>query len=412
MSFYFPVFKRPLSKKKDDYFLALDIGTEAVKALVFKKGEGTDKKIIISGISSQYLDDFNISDSREVQVGINKKAISRAIEEAKELSLKNLNERFSEKNLPLILTLSPKLLKARIFFQSLNRENPKEVIGKKQEQGLYQKALEKAEVKISQEFAEIYGVLPHDIQFTALKILETKINGYKVSSLLGFSGGRIDFKILAVFSFKQYLEIIKETLKALDYSVFKIVHLAEVLPFFFLGEKLNAVFLDIGGEASQFFWITEGKLERIDDFNLGGGIFSQTLSEILGLRKKEARILKERYSNGELSLKAKKRIREILALELQSWLGSFRDELTKVKSFLPPNCFLLGGASQLPDIKEILTQEERDNVSSVFFSKVRFVEIEKLKNIQNETKTLISPMDIPLLLIIILQEIYCKNGRN
>ena len=412
MSFYFPVFKRPLSKKKDDYFLALDIGTEAVKALVFKKGEGTDKKIIISGISSQYLDDFNISDSREVQVGINKKAISRAIEEAKELSLKNLNERFSEKNLPLILTLSPKLLKARIFFHSLNHKNPKEVIDKKQEQELFQKVIEEAEVKISQEFAEIYGVLPHDIQFTALKILETKINGYKVSSLLGFSGGRIDFKILAVFSFKQYLEIIKETLKALDYSVFKIVHLAEVLPFFFLGEKLNAVFLDIGGEASQFFWITEGKLERIDDFNLGGGIFSQTLSEILGLRKKEARILKERYSNGELSLKAKKRIREILALELQSWLGSFRDELTKAKSFLPPNCFLLGGASQLPDIKEILTQEERDNVSSVFFSKVRFVEIEKLKNIQNETKTLISPMDIPLLLIIILQEIYCKNGRN
>ncbi|MDI6591384.1 MAG: hypothetical protein QME61_00350 [Patescibacteria group bacterium] len=371
-------------KKKIKCFLAIDIGTEAVKALVFKK---EDKKIVILGSSLQYFDKFSVFDSRDFEVDVIKKAISKAIEEAEKEA--------KEKPEGIFLGLPANILRGKVIFQNFKREDSKKLIDKKEEKEIYQTVLKDGQKKISEDFARESGILPEEIQFLKAEILETKIDGYNVPELLKFSGKQLEFGIFFIFFPKHYLNNFKKISQDLNLRIFDICHQAQGLTNFF--EGADAIFLDIGGEISQIFLTIGGKLKLVDIFNIGGKNFSQILSENLGLREERAKLLKERYSKGEISKEIQKRIKEIFVPVIQDWFENLKLKLQK--TLLPSSIFLFGGGSLLPEIAEILTKGNWGELS--FFNKpeVKFLSLKDLKNIEDITKTLNNPQFTPTLFL-------------
>ena len=215
-----------------------------------------------------------------------------------------------------------------------------------------------------------------------------KIDGYSVSKLQGYNGKNLEFMVLATFLLKHYLEGIKRIFADLGLKIFKIVHLAESLPFVFFSKEINdkignSVLFDVGGEISQFFLIKKDNLEKIDEFEIGGKVFSEKLSDVLGIDEESARILKEKYANNLLSSEVRQRIREILSLEKRTWRQDLELKLERVNS---SNIQLFGGASLLPEIKELLPG------AKIIYPK-------DFKNIRDETKSLKSPQYILCLLV-------------
>ena len=61
-------------------------------------------------------------------------------------------------------------------------------ISKKEEKNICQQVFRKAQEKISLKFCDECGILPAEIEWTTLKIIQTKIDGYSVPELRGYEG--------------------------------------------------------------------------------------------------------------------------------------------------------------------------------------------------------------------------------
>lgn len=395
MKFKFPFFK----KERPEYFLALDIGTEAVKALMCsdfalsstKTGQQENKKIIIHGAALEYFDRSGVFDTKDFEVEILKKAIFKTIKE--------IQAETKVKTDKLFLGLPANILRGRVVSQNFKRENQKEIITEAEKNQIHQTVFNEVKKKLSQKFAQKLGIFPEDFYFSNLKILEIKIDGYEVSALQGLSGENLDFEVLVIFSPKYYLEKIKRICQGFNLKIFKTVHPVENLSSFFKEEK-DAIFFDIGGEWTKIFLLERGKLTAISEFKKGGTDFTRKLSQILGTSFPMARVLKHDYSQSHLSKQMRRRVREILSDDTQNWFEILKKNLRIFsKKLLPSNIFLFGGGGLLPETPEILEKGNWRDFSFVVRPEVKFIYPKDLKNIENKTKGLNSPQQIPLLLI-------------
>lgn len=368
--------------KKDKFFLVLDVGTEAVKGLICKK---ENSKIVVLGASTQYFERYGVFDGRDFETDVIKRAILKTIKETHQ----NLGtQRQNCKKWLVLVGLPPNILKGRIVWKSFKRDNSKKKISKGEQELIYQQVFKEAQKEISQRFTKEFGILAGDIHWITQKILEIKIDGYPVSELQGYDGKDLDIKILATFLPKYYFENIKKIFGDLQLKVFKITHLAENLPLVLEDKIGDGIFLDVGGQATQIFLVKGGNLKQVNEFETGGKVFSQELSEILGIDEESARALKERYTNKLLSPEAEKRIKEMFLEEKRTWYEDLKQSLPK--EFFPSTIFLFGGGSLLPEIQEVLKENG---------IRVKFIYPKDLKDIEDTIKNLKSSQYVPSLLI-------------
>lgn len=348
--------------------MVLDIGTEAVKSLIFKK---KNQKYIILGASRQYFSQFEVS-------GL-EKAILRAIEESKSQAKVEPGVVF--------LGLPADIFKSRIVYQLYKRQKFKENIKEKEERGISQFILDEARRKAALLASKESGILPEDIQFINSEILAIKIDGYEVPYLRSYRGENLEFKIFFSFLPKHYFQNFKKIIEDLNLGSVKILQEAQNLMKVFRSD--NALLIDVGGEVTQLFFIKNGELMAINEFSVGGKDFSRTLSQIFGFTEERAREFKERYSLGLMQEETRERIREILSAVTKEWFSCLKSKMASQKSFFTSTIFLFGGGSELPEIEETLKEEG--------FS-VKFLYPKDFKNIIDTTHTLDSPKDINSLL--------------
>jgi len=247
-----------------------------------------------------------------------------------------------------------------------------------------------------------------------------------VSSLKGYEGKDLEFRILTTFLPKYYWENIKKIIgslpltifqgdgsnkqitqkmvRGLEFEIIRIVHLAESLPILCKSKKNDGIFLDVGGEITQIFEIKNSKLQKIDEFKGGGRAFTQSLSQRLGLDEETTRIMEEKYSKKLLSSGAMKTIKEIFFWERKVWYDSLKFKLKKMnpQGIFSSTIFLFGGGSSSPEIQGILEKEAVVDWKNLPISgppKVEFLYPEDLDNIEDTTKILNKTQSIPSLLI-------------
>ncbi len=384
-----------LKSKKEIFFWVLDVGTEAIKILICKKEES---RIIILGAGLQYFDDYAFFGGQDPAEIILKKAISKSIEEALQrfsIASKNRAENHWKK-WPVFLGLPPDILKARMFRYLFERQNFKQKISKSEEQSIRKKCFEAAKNEISGKFAEEAGILAKDIRWLRLVISEQKIDGYPAPNIIGLSGKELEFKILAVFLGQSYFKNIERILTGLGLKISKIAHISENLfSLRDIGKSDNIVF-DAGGDIVQFFLFKNGALDAINEFKIGGRIFSQRLSDVLGVSEELARTLKEKYSNNGLSSRASERIKEIFGLEKGYWKENLNSGLKKMgwEGLFPANVFVFGGASEISEIKEVLL-----GISSQPSCRLKIIYPKDLSGFECLAKILNNPQYTPSLLI-------------
>jgi cell division ATPase FtsA len=394
-------------KVKSEYLLGLDIGTEAVKSIIFQKPvfkKEEKAKFIIWGKSQEYFDKSNIFNSRDFEESSIKNTVSESIKGVYQNFLQNLVRKINiqPNTLPTLVSLPPNILKERVISQFLERENQDVVINKKEENEIYKTIFSNTQQELVKNFSQEFVILPEDIQFISFKILEIKFDGYKITKLEGFKGKRLDFRVLTTFLLKGYFKNIEKILEDLKLNILGFLDKSQNLPYLFFDEESEAIFLDVGGEISQVFLVKKGKIELIFEFENGGLDFTERLSKVLGLNLEDSRNLKHNYSNSLLSEEVRKKVREILSEERQSWFEnlkrSFRNILMEQRILLPSNIFIFGGGGLLPEIQEIL--EEGNWEELPFFSqpKAKLIYPKDLKIIEDKTRGLISPQDINLIL--------------
>ncbi len=381
-----------LKKEKKEDFLIFDIGSKGVKGLILEK-EGEKNRI--KRFTSKSFEKFGIFQTTAFEKDLLEKTISEVVEKL------NLKDQTLTKI--RLIGLSPQILKGRITTISFDRSNPEKIIDKEEEKIILDLILDKAQRKVAKRFEENYKIAPSEFQVLKKEVIETKISGYKVSSILGQKGKLFDFRILVVFTLKNYLKIFNLIKKSFIFKEAILVHEVEGLISWLKNKKnFSGTFVDVGSRFTQVFLVKDGLLKWMREFEWGGDIFTQALSENLGLTEKEAEDLKLRFLKGELSSGSEKIIEEILAQPLKFWFNRLKQELKecgdKFHFVFPQDVYLFGGGSLLPGIKRVLRDGNWSDLPILSSPKVKFI-LPKNLPIKDESGFLKGPQETGIIFL-------------
>ena len=185
--------------KKEETFLVLDIGSEAIKGAVFEKKE---KEIKVLSLALEYFDRYGVFEGRDFEHEVLEKALLKALN-----SLLSRSGKMRSGNIGrIVLTLSPEILKYGVETGFFKRGSVSKIITEKEEKEIKEKALKSIKVKISKSFFDNFGILREDLVFLNHEILNIEIDGYQVPGLKGYKGENLEFKVSAIFALKERLE--------------------------------------------------------------------------------------------------------------------------------------------------------------------------------------------------------------
>lgn len=390
---------------KEKFFISLDIGTETIKAVFFKKD--AQSFYILKSYIDYFQQPIILNESFFNQEMI-RKMIFKMLNSFKNDLLLSTNDRKlieRQKKWDVIVSISPDKFKARVVNGLFIRENYNRKISKEEEKIIFEEVIEKAKKKITNHFAKQFKVFPIDVYINSVRILEMKIDGYEVFSLVGYKGKLISFNILISFMLRYYLDGLLNVLNDLNLNFLKLVHLAENFSLLYNNKKDDYLLIDVGGKVTQFVLVKKEKIFQIDEFERGGYNFSKILSDSFGIREETARILKEEYSRKFFSFQTEKRIEKLFEKEKEKWFLSLKESLAKMNRGILyfSNIYFLGGGSLLPDINKWLDTSMNSNIEElIIFEKAKIdffsFDFKNIRNINNDIKN--PQMVLPLINII------------
>lgn len=386
----------------DDSFLALDIGTAAVKAAIFQieKGEGNNLVANIVGagkaaLANDITNEENYSDAV--------KACLDAKKEAENMS--------GVKSHQAIISLAGQSVKFTTNIIEFVRSE-KRPIDLAEVKNYIQKAQQKIFEQIRKKEALETGFSEFDIKLADGRIPHIKIDGYNVIDPIGFSGRELSFTILNNYTTADCLKILQSIRKALDIKIFSLVSgpyatanalLANVFKTGNINEA-SCILIDCAGKVTDISIFHKGFSEGPKTINLGGNSFTKRLASKFQLSNGEAEEFKMKYSRGELSPQVKRKVTECLNMDLRIWLKGIETILVSDYSGLeglPALVLMYGGSCVLPGIKKALESEEwKKDINFLGPMGFEIINGNDIEGIKDRTNLLDNSGDITLLSLV------------
>ncbi len=393
----FKILKKKSSKVKTEkteekYFLALDIGTEVLKALVFSTTNlGVDiwasyhlKQQIRAMRSGIVLDKQLIAQ--------NIRMILYKIKEEY-----NLEYEFST----AALGLAGELVNGMSITVDYDRHDKKEEpISQEEAEFIKEEVFSQIESEGRTEMASRLHSSEIDVEILHLSITGIELDGRREDELVGSKGRNVRLYIYASFAPKQYVDVLYEVLERVGLHVGAIV----VQPFAVVSayaggdsQSLSGLFVDIGGGTTDIALVESGGRIQTQMFAFGGRAFSNRIAKEFRLPFNLAEERKLKYSAGDLPLELKDKMRQVIIPDVRLWTDALRialEELDTLDTF-PPVFYLCGGGALLPDIKEMmLTYAWTKHLPFAKQPKVDLITPDSLDKVYDKTGLLVNPYDV------------------
>ncbi|MEK7143191.1 MAG: cell division FtsA domain-containing protein [Patescibacteria group bacterium] len=376
-------------KIENRYCLALDIGTEFAKCLIFKVEE--DKAVVVGyGRQRQKLSDMQGGAVTDISGVVKncRKAIERAATQAQIMPEQ------------VIMGIAGELVKGNTTTIKYTRPNPKAGISLEELKNIISSIQRRSFDRARQILAWETGHSEVDVKLVNAAIVDVKIDGYKVTNPLGFQGRELQVGVFNAFAPIVHLGALQTIAIELDLDLLSVVADPYALARS-VGPKesseFSAIFIDIGGGTSDIAVVRNGGVEGTKMFALGGRSFTKRIAQVFGSSFEEAEELKIKYSKGELSGDDFKFVKNALGADCQVWLSGVELTLEEFSALelLPSRILICGGGALLPDIEEILKKADwSPNLPFARRPSVHFIKPSDVENIIDETKELNQPWDI------------------
>lgn len=384
------IFKKTQKITGGKLFIALDIGTESVKALICS-AEGDKGRILGVGRQSQRLGDMASGAVTDIGAVINN--CNEAIRRAEKMAGVTTDQ--------LVMGIAGELVKGSTTTISYTRREPDTKIDLAELKNIVHKVQWKAFDEVRSEMAFETGYNEIDIKLVNAAIVDVRIDGYKVSNPLGFQGKEVTISIFNAFAPLVHFGSLQTIAAELDLDLLAITAGPYALARCMGNEdggSLSAIFVDVGGGTTDMAVVNNGSVEGTKMFTLGGRTFTKRLAQALSVGYEDAEKIKLAYSEDMLEKQSHRIVREAMKSDCEVWISGVGLTLAEMENVdtLPSKIYICGGGSLLPEIKEIL--EDREWTQNLPFPKkpsVSFIEPKMITNMIDETKQLKDPVDVP-----------------
>lgn len=173
-----------------------------------------------------------------------------------------------------------------------------------------------------------------DLNMIEEKVIQTKLNGYKVNSIFGRKAREIELNFLLSFSDNDLLEKIKSISSESFGNIKTYIHSFTLASFSTIRDlfpkKDDFLILDIGGEVSDICLCEDENAKNIFSIPLGKNKIIREVAKDLGVSFTVAQSLINIRCKGHCHDKTDKQISESLNTVLESWLANISSTLSKL----------------------------------------------------------------------------------
>ncbi len=342
------------SKENDDATLvALDIGTEYVKALVATI-DGDDITIVGTGRQHQELSDMH--GGAIADIGAVVQNCERALAEAEEQA------GFQAKK--VVIGIAGELVKGLTNTIKYKRPQPDRALDMREMEFIIEKVQERAQTKAQKQIAWETGNADVEVKLVNSAIVSIHIDGYKVSNPIGFQGRDMSIQIYTAFAPMVHIGALERTASELDLELLAVAAEPFAVSRSVLGvdasTSFTAILADIGGGTTDIAVVNDGGVEGTKMFGIGGRSFTRTIASDLDLSFEDAEKLKLAVDDPSLKPAAKQKIEASLGKTLEVWLSGVELALGEFDAIdhLPNRILLCGGGSSLVKLTEALEQQD------------------------------------------------------
>ncbi|QQS61584.1 MAG: rod shape-determining protein [Candidatus Moraniibacteriota bacterium] len=399
------------SSESNKRYLALDIGTDVVKALIFRFDKKEQRGYVIGvGKKQQRAGDMLSGGIVNIE-GVLETSRCALNEALKASRTKHIDR--------AILGIAGELVRGTTMTVHYERSRPDTKIEISELKEIMRQVQLKAFERIQNQLEWETEQKAVDIKLINAAVVNVRIDGYKVSNPVGFQGKNVSISIFNAYSPVIHLGALETIADELGISSLSIVAEPYAVSRIFSSEDdrdFQAVFVDVGGGTTDIAVVRNGGLEGTKMFAIGGHSFTKHLAYEFQISFEEAERLKLFYTSGkkwEHERINPDSVHEIMKEDVNIWLGGLEISLGEFlkTDVLPKRILLCGGGVSIPEMETSMRREEWKN--ELFFSpdvEVTYLLPEHVSRMKDMTKKLTSSQDVtPLALANLMIEMLLEE---
>ena len=329
-------------KPVENYLVALDIGTEFIKALVGRV-VGNEVEIIGVGRAHQELADMQagaIADIAAVVANCDQ-ALAAAEQQA------GVSARTT------VIGIAGELVKGTTSTVRFTRKNPSSELSIEEMERIIELVQERAEQKARQQLAWELGGKDVQVRLVNSALVRIDIDGYKVTNPVGFQGKDILVEMYTAFAPMIHIGALERTATELDLELLAVAAEPFAVARSVVGDDPNinvsAVLMDVGGGTTDIAVVNEGGVEGTKMFGIGGRAFTHAIERELDIDFTKAEALKVGLGGDLVADKQRPEVEKALDKTLNVWISGVELALAEFNKLdhLPHRILLCGGGSSL-----------------------------------------------------------------
>ena len=368
--------------------LALDIGTEYAKALVFEyDGDGA----VVTGVGRQRQGLAHMQSGTVADIPAVVRNCRAALDEAEEMA-----GRAAEK---VVIGIAGELVKGFTSTRTVERRRPDSSVTHSELERLLERIEADAAAEAQRTITWETGLPNVDVRLVHAGVAAAAIDGYAVSNPVGFQGRHLRISVFNAYAPLVHLGALESVVEQLGLSLIKVVAEPYAVARSVAGEQVGqsgALFIDVGGGTTDVALVRSGSVEGTRMFALGGRAFTKSLADRLDLGFEDAEKVKIAHAGGEV-VEATDEVDRIIREDIAVWAAGVElvlEEFGK-EGLLPGRIELCGGGAALPEIRAAL--EDEGFASDLPFARrpqVSMMDPTAVSEIRDDTGLLVDQQDV------------------
>ena len=326
----------------EKYLVALDIGTEYVKALLARV---TDEAIDIigTGRARQKLSDMQAGAIADIG----------GVVENCDAALNEAEQQAGVSVRSAVIGIAGELVKGTTTTVRVVRKTPERAMDMPEVERIIKLVQQRAEAKAKQQLAWELGGKDVSVRLVNSALVGMEIDGYPVTNPVGFQGKDVLVQLYTAFAPLIHIGALERTAEQLDLDLVAVAAEPFAVARSVIGDdqsaSMSAILMDVGGGTTDIAVVNDGGVQGTKMFGIGGRAFTRAIERDLGVEFDDAEQLKLGLAVNSVPTQKVAAVEEALSKVLDVWVDGVElalSEFTKL-DHLPHRLYLCGGGSSL-----------------------------------------------------------------